>query len=450
MKKIQSKIFNTPTGQINARVDGGVVRATGIPYAKAKRYREPVAVDRYATVVEATQKSPACPQTKDSPTAIMFGVDLQASLVESENCLNLSVTRPANNHEDLPVMVWIHGGSYVSGAGDVPIFNPQALVTEQNVIVVNVTYRLGVFGFLGGYNDVPANLGFLDMIEALRWVNKNIGSMGGNPDNVTLFGQSAGGDAVAQMIIADGTEGLFRNVIIQSSPFGLIFGKERMINEMIAVVEKIPAGISTEEILEKQPEVLKISSEYGFKAGMALGVQYGKYPFPEETEVKAAWRRKAKNVNVLIGFAAEETSFFIPFVPLFKKIVKIPVIGGLLKAITVNVTTKMVYGKGGREFARNCALSGGNVYQYKISWGSKTNGIGAAHTIDLPLLFGGISIWENAKLVEGVSLAEMDEKGRKFRALWARFARTGQLEEKGGIEGVLKYKKLGNAKYVLK
>ncbi len=94
-----------------------------------------------------------------------------------------------------PVMVWIHGGSYVFGAGDAAIYDARALVEEQGVIVVSVTYRLGLLGFLGGSGGRAANVGLLDIIEALRWVKANIAAFGGDTDNITLFGQSAGGDA---------------------------------------------------------------------------------------------------------------------------------------------------------------------------------------------------------------------------------------------------------------
>jgi para-nitrobenzyl esterase len=89
----------------------------------------------------------------------------------------------------LPVVVWIHGGSYEIGCGDLPTSDPSVWVKEQNLIVVSITYRLGLFGFLGGNEERPANLGLFDIMESLKWIQKNIHSFGGNPENITLFGQ---------------------------------------------------------------------------------------------------------------------------------------------------------------------------------------------------------------------------------------------------------------------
>ena len=117
-----------------------------------------------------------------------------------------------------PVLVWIHGGSYTSGSGDLAIFDPARLVAENRVIVVSVTYRLGLFGFLATGNGRPANLGLLDQLEAFRWVRRNIAAFGGDPDRVTAFGQSAGGDAIAHLMAVPEAPALFRRAIIQSDP----------------------------------------------------------------------------------------------------------------------------------------------------------------------------------------------------------------------------------------
>lgn len=159
----------------------------------------------------------------------MIGSSLRP-LTSTEDCLRLSLTMPGDIQpgDSRPVMVWIHGGSYVFGAGDAAIFDPRAMVEEQGVIVVSVTYRLGLFGFLGGSGGRAANVGLLDIIEVLRWVNRNIQAFGGAADCVTLFGQSAGGDAIAHLMIAEDAQGLFQRAIIQSAPLGISLGRHKM------------------------------------------------------------------------------------------------------------------------------------------------------------------------------------------------------------------------------
>jgi para-nitrobenzyl esterase len=156
-------------GVVVGRVEDGLVRALGIPYAAAARFALPVQVRRYVAPINAFQRAPAAPQLPPKLFDRLIGGD---DLGMDENCQRLSVTAPADLGDDerVPVLVWIHGGGYVSGAGDLAHYDPRALVAEQRVIVVAVTYRLGMFGFLGDGADVPANLGLLDQLMALRWV----------------------------------------------------------------------------------------------------------------------------------------------------------------------------------------------------------------------------------------------------------------------------------------
>ncbi len=442
---IKENIFQTPTGQITAKEYLTVIKALGIPYATAKRFEKPNAIKKYDTPIYASKPAAACPQNKDVAFSNIVDEDILKNLQQSEDCLNLSITRPNNKEVKLPVMVWIHGGSYIAGAGDSYVFDPDPMVEEQNVIIVAVTYRLGLFGFLGNYNSIPANLGYLDLIEALRWINRNIESFGGDPNNVTLFGQSAGGDAVAQMMLIKETENLFQNVIVQSAPFGLLFNKAQMINDMISEAKSLEKNAPKDEILSKQLDVIKAAKNYGLKAGMPFGVQYGTHPFPEETEVYNVWRERANNINVLTGHTKNETALYIPLFPKARKIFQMPILGKLFKLVFITITTRLIYKKGCKKFSENCSTSQNNIYQYEISWGSKINGYGAVHTIDIPLLFGRGNMWVNRTIVQGLGVGEIEKKGKEVRKLWADFAKKGHLDDKGEIKNVLKYKKITTA-----
>ena len=208
--------------------------------------------------------------------------DQLGGLPISEDCLRLSVTIPKDTDTEagLPVLVWIHGGAYVAGAGDAEIYDPHTLAAEQNIIVVSVTYRLGVLGYLGTGKPEHSNLGVLDQISALRWVQTNIASFGGNPENVTIAGQSAGADACAHLMIAEGTEDLFRRVLMASAPLGLAGGTDTMNWAMAKVAQKIDPDASVDDILEAQEEVHRAALVGGLHAGMCFGVHYGRYPLP--------------------------------------------------------------------------------------------------------------------------------------------------------------------------
>lgn len=432
-----SPFFDTPAGRIIGWRDGPVIRATGIRYARAVRFQPPTPEPATSVDIDATQWAPACAQA-DHP----FGMGLMKSsvrtLATTEDCLRLSITAPNDTTagDKRPVMVWIHGGSYVFGAGDAAIYDARALVEEQSVIVVSVTYRLGLLGFLGGSGGRAANVGLLDIIEALRWVKANIAAFGGDTDNITLFGQSAGGDAIAHLMIAEGAQDLFRRAIIQSAPLGISLGRHKMTEAMLKIAARVAHDAPTDDVIAAQAHVVSASEGFGWPASMPFGTQYGHHPLPAEKEVDSAWSRCARRFDVLIGSTAEEGSFFIPIMAPLKRLASLPLLGDTVRRVVVRTITRKVYAVAADRFAKRHARGGGRAYTYKIHWGSKTNRLGATHAIDLPLLFGDEDTWRDADLVSGLSWPEINANARKVRALWSLFARTGSLEP-GLIEPAL-------------
>ncbi len=169
MPTTDTRSFDSPAGTIEAVVDGEVTRALGIPYAQADRFAPPTPQPPFPEPFRADTPAPVPPQP--SATSVDQLLPSMDHLRVDEHCQRLSITVPSDVRPDerLPVMVWVHGGSYVLGGGDLPIHDAHDLVTEQRVVVVTVTYRLGVLGFLGDGGTVPANLGLLDLVEAFRW-----------------------------------------------------------------------------------------------------------------------------------------------------------------------------------------------------------------------------------------------------------------------------------------
>lgn len=204
----------TSNGKVRGSVHLDRREFLGIPFAApptgSGRFAAPRAVASW-TGVKVTQKEASpCPQR--SPVG-PFG-----SSSQNEDCLYLNVyTPPLARSKNLPVMVWIHGGGYLVGATSE--YDPRPLVTQGNVIVVEVAYRLNVFGFLtvGG---LKGNYGLMDQQAGLRWVRKNIAAFGGDPANVTLFGESAGGNSVCQQLASPAAAGLFDKAIVESGACG--------------------------------------------------------------------------------------------------------------------------------------------------------------------------------------------------------------------------------------
>jgi para-nitrobenzyl esterase len=212
-------------GPVQGLTRDGVRRFLGVPYAAPPvgdlRWREPRAVTPWAEPLDATAIGSPCPQTG------LFG---DASLVGDEDCLSLNVYTPETvGGGPLPVMVWIHGGAFEKGNGhENGWYDGSELVRAGGVVVVTVNYRIGALGFLadaafgdGTQTSRVGNFGLLDQQAALRWVHDNIAELGGDPGDVTLFGESAGGMSICTHLVAPSSAGLFHRAIIQSGPCGL-------------------------------------------------------------------------------------------------------------------------------------------------------------------------------------------------------------------------------------
>ncbi|MFG6666979.1 carboxylesterase family protein [Halomonas sp. HNIBRBA4712] len=425
--------FTAPAGEIIGWYDRGAIRATGIRYARVERFCPPVDQPPSSTPIDATAWSPAAPQNIEPELNRALGVSADEFAV-CEDALHLSITLPERPAQaPRPVMVWIHGGSYVFGTADLPVFDTRPLALENDVIVVGVNYRLGLLGFLGGEGR-PANLGLLDLISALRWIKANIEAFGGDPNNVTLFGHSAGGDAAAHLMIAEGAEGLFQRAIIQSAPLGISRGRAKMNAKMFEQAVKATRDMPLGEVLTLQTGVVKAAQGFGLKSAMPFATQYGHYPLPEEKQAPAAWRRAAKSIDVLIGYTAEETALFLVLSPTLTRLRAMPLLGATLTGALVAATTRKVYKRDAHAFARRHAKAGGHAFVYRFDWNKGRAPYGAAHTLELPLLLGEPPSWRDADIVKGVEQDELHACGQRLRKLWADFARGGRLPEKGHRE----------------
>jgi para-nitrobenzyl esterase len=211
----------TATGLVKGKpVDGGTTVYFGVPYAAPPvgdlRWKAPQPAVKWDGVRDATQTAPACMQPK------VFD-DINFAKV-AEDCLTLNVWVPAKAKK-APVMVWIHGGGFVAGAGDEPRHNGEAFA-KKGVVLVTINYRLGIFGFFAhpeltkeSTAHASGNYGLLDQIAALKWVKANIAAFGGDPSNVTIFGESAGSFSVSALVATPLAKGLFEKAIGESGAF---------------------------------------------------------------------------------------------------------------------------------------------------------------------------------------------------------------------------------------
>lgn len=218
----EAPVVDAFAGRVRGTASEDVHVFRGIPYARPPvgelRWRAPVQLPRWQGVRDATQFGAACVQPPSPESSIYYST--YAAM--SEDCLFLNIWAPANARK-APVLVWIHGGSLLGGAGSEAMYDG-AHFAARGVIVVSINYRLGALGWLAhpalsgeSHDNVSGNYGLLDQIEALRWVRRNIGAFGGDPDNVTIAGQSAGALSVVFLMVAPEARGLFHRAIAQSA-----------------------------------------------------------------------------------------------------------------------------------------------------------------------------------------------------------------------------------------
>ncbi|MEZ5440136.1 MAG: carboxylesterase family protein [Lysobacterales bacterium] len=221
-------VVEIATGRLQGQRRGPVQRFLGIPYAQsiagANRFRPPQSVEPWTGVRQADRYADSSPQQPaEMATPVTPAFQPPDYVRSGDDCLALNVWAPADASGPLPVMVWLHGGGWTSGSGSCAIYDGENLARRGDVVVVTLNHRLGASGLtdlsrLGEDFADSANLGIRDMLAALHWVRDNIAAIGGDPDRVTIFGESGGGWKVATMLGVPAAKGLFHRAIIESGP----------------------------------------------------------------------------------------------------------------------------------------------------------------------------------------------------------------------------------------
>ncbi|HAM13156.1 MAG TPA: carboxylesterase, partial [Microbacterium sp.] len=229
----ETPVAAAPAGRFaGEELAGGIRVWRGIRYAQAPtgdaRWRDPVPAEPLdaGVTVEVTSFGPAAPQ-KANPA-----MDLGPDPIFDEDCLFLNVWSGADVDAPAPVMVWLHGGAYTFGSSSQPVYDGEALA-GHGVVVVTINYRIGALGFLDlSSKSTPehpfdGNLALKDVMLALRWVQRNIAAFGGDPERVTVFGESAGAGLVTTLLAVPSAAGLFSRAIAESSPVSSVYDAAR-------------------------------------------------------------------------------------------------------------------------------------------------------------------------------------------------------------------------------
>jgi para-nitrobenzyl esterase len=305
-------IVNAPAGDVQGLSVAGVGQFLGIPYAEPPvgelRWRPPQPAARWAQTLQATKFANTCPQ----PQRGVF-----AAPSKTEDCLYLNVFTPAtgtNTEARLPVMVWFHGGGLFSGESN--DYDGSKLASRGRVVVVTLNYRVGALGFfwhpaINAEGHPFANYGIMDEQLALRWVQANIGAFGGDPGNVTIFGQSGGGTAVMANLVSPLSKDLFHRAINQSGtrigvtppPTALKLGEE--FAAMAGCTDQSPQclrALSVDQVLAHQGGVLGVVPDFPAIDGTII----------TRTALDAYASGQFNRVPIMTGLVRDEQAFFLP------------------------------------------------------------------------------------------------------------------------------------------
>jgi para-nitrobenzyl esterase len=356
---------------------------------------------------------------------------------QSEDCLSLTIVTPGADDSRRPILVWLHGGAYRSGAGSWDRYRGDRLAREGNAVVVNVNFRLGALGYLRSPGVSEGNLGLLDQLEALRWVRDNAGYLGGDPARITVVGQSSGAHSIACLLGVAQARALIRRAILQSPPMGLGLGSaaaaERLGQRFVSHLGQDPHQASLADILTAQQQVERDAAG---RAGLNLSPPYGPVagvdPLPDFEQWQSTCLTAASGLEIIIGTTRHELAYFLASGPISRRL---PLIGRSVENGVIGLGTRSAFTRPTLKFADLLARAGAGVFVYRIDGHPRSSPYRACHCIDLPWLLGEEQDWAAAPMLSGQVWGDVDDFGRPLRSAWLSFASGGApgLVERGWL-----------------
>jgi para-nitrobenzyl esterase len=441
---------------------GSVSVYRGIRFARAQRFRSPERIPPYP-VTQGSGFGPPAPQDPD-PLDFMWGEVLAPG---DEDCLTLNVWTPRADGQRRPVMVYIHGGAFIIGSGRWGWYEGCRLVERGDVVLVTINYRLGVFGFLnlaeiGGKDyEASSNCGLLDQVAALEWVRDNIDRFGGNPNNVTVFGESAGGISICCLLAMERARGLFHRAIVQSGGQNLI--RSQALSLQAARTFLRHAGVndidglrslSTQDLLAAQASLLQDTFLGGVRV-LGPAVDGCVLPVPP---LHAICSGSARNVALLTGTTKDEARLWSLYDPSFGETSpealsrwlqgmngpNVDVLHATYRLnrpqassrdITRAILGDVLFRLPLIRLAEAQASHRGDTRMYLFAWETPVwdGRLGSPHAVELPFVFGNLDARGVGQLI-GDDLERQAERQSLTEAVqgaWIAFARTGNPSHAG-------------------
>jgi len=443
---------------VRGDIQDGLAIFRGVPFAQPPvgtlRFKPPVPPAFRHETLDATVPASICPQLPSRMSVAMGEFDGR----QDEDCLRLTIWAPLPLGRKRPVVVWIHGGAFLSGGGSLSWYDGARLARENDVVVVGVNYRLGALGFLYRPGLVDGNLGLLDQVRAIEWVSENAASFGGDSSQLTLMGQSAGAISIACLLAMPQARRLFHRVILLSG--GLLAPLTAA--NAISVAERFCAslgidpsspdalhrlqGVPMAQILEAQLATMRGTARTPGDAMPVFSVT-SVNGLPAGSALETAVREGAREIEALVGSTAEEMRIFQGLDPTVADLRRedLPKVAqGLFgeaaasrldrarrsrPGATPNQLLTEAYtdwlAQTGRRIAIFAAEGAGKAWLFRFDWSAPDSGYGACHCIDLPFVFGSFGAFRGAKMLAGADRTNMEALSGIIRSVLGRFIRDG-------------------------
>ncbi|MET9610655.1 carboxylesterase family protein [Streptomyces sp. NPDC006512] len=484
-------VVDLPAGRLRGATEDGLIVFRAVPYAAPPvgdlRWRPARPHPGWAGTRDATADGPSAPQPyREGGDPVLGG---HGSPPFDEDCLTLNVWTPAADGARRPVLVWIHGGGFVSGSGSLPGYSGATFARDGDLVVVSVNYRIGPLGYLsfadegegGGEGDgeeegggaapadgAPAvgragNPWLTDQLRALHWVRENIASFGGDPDLVTVAGQSGGAVSTAALAGHPETRGLIKRVILQSPPLGLDFPTPDTYQERVTAYLELAGAKTVAELRALDwPELI------GAGLGLfARTTRWGYWPTPFLPVIDGVTLSRhpagtlthgaATGIDVMIGWTREEANFGFALDDGYATATRERVTERIAETfgaartpevyaayerarpgarpadVLMDLVTDELFRVPALRLAEARAEAGHPVwaYQFDLPTPAHDGRLGAAHCLELPFVFANFDQWAHAPFLAGLAPAVRDGLATAMHRAWIAFVRTGDPNHAG-------------------
>lgn len=444
-------IIETTYGKVKGQKENDVYVWKGIPYAQSPigplRFRAPKPPEEWSDIKDCTEFGPIAYQPS---LEIMNFLGTNPTNM-SEDCLYLNIWSPSIDHKKRPVLVWIHGGAFITGSGSSLIYDGSAFAKNGDVVVVTFNYRLGILGFLhlaelgGEEYSVSGNCGILDQIAALQWVKDNIGAFGGDPDQVTIFGESAGAMSVGTLLATPKAKGLFAKAILQSGAANHVIDLNQATKNAEFLLNILNMNKNEIKKLEELPaeQLIEASNKLPMMSLIPVidGVVLPKHPKELLKEGSAS------NIPILIGTNKDEYRLFTFFDPIWKKNDPIEIekifqrtFRNRWSAIAEQFTTDerelnqilydqlmtmITFTSPAYQLAELQVKNNAPVWMYRFDWESRAfaGQLKSCHALEIPFVWNTINK-PGIENFTGIS-PDRNELASKMHHAWIAFARSG-------------------------